>query len=187
MNLLKRVFKEYNGSKKSLISTAIFIMILVLFLSSYKSHFSTFFSNISHEKQELFSYLKDVQPIEDEFYSLVGDLPDEDNKNQSINNIKNAIEIIDRLLKELVDVKGSGPVQENKLFFTQEIKAVRNMLVEQRFWISNHDKVSLEKSKAYFDEYQMVSELRRDSLKNIFEDYDVQYIDLGNRIKYKVE
>ncbi len=182
--------KRHSGLLIIFIMVFIILSVLLLSYETDRESSGVFNRFIDYkEKQELFAYLKKVQPLENEFYQLVNDKIQYYEKNineKSLVVLEESIISMNRLLKELINTESPDKALENKLLFTQEIKAIRNMFVEQMYWLSKSDEISLEKSKAYFDEYIVLSDLRRDSLRNIFDYYQIQYLDMGDMIKYKI-
>jgi len=183
MEHLNKLLEYFSFKREQILFIAIALLLCLALTSS-------FLIQRSSEKQQIFSYLKAVQPIEDEFYQIVhahinyiGNNTDEEH----LEYLKSSISHIDKTMERLIAVKADPYISENKLLFIEEMKTARTMLLEQIYWYKERDEISREKSKLYYREYLTVSQLRRDSLKRIFDHYEINYLDLGGRIKYKTK
>ena len=138
-------------------------------------------------RHQIFTYMKSVQKIEDQFYELVQQRKSysRDNSEEYVQHLQESIQIIDNVMMELITIEAKAPIYENKLLFLQEMKIIRDMNFEEIHWLRAHDEVSKKKSDNYLNEYNAIAKQRRMSLKQVFDRYNILYIDLGDRIKYK--
>ncbi|HHY90062.1 MAG TPA: hypothetical protein GX503_00205, partial [Clostridiales bacterium] len=143
-------------------------------------------------KKKIFSYLKEVQPLEEKFYKLV-------EENQKIEEqrtflteqeylqfLEESILALDEIIVNLAAIDPREYMQENKFLFLEEMKAVRNMLAEKRIGIKTKDESSLFRAETYLENYHVMAQARRDSLKNSFNKHGIVHIDLKDRIRYKI-
>ncbi len=146
----------------------------------------------THSKHEMFTYLKSVQTIETDFYRIVNNdkllstegKPDE---KSLVLFYEEAIPVLEQLMITLATIDTNPTIVENYHLFLEEIKSIRDMMVEKKFAIENQDNVSDEKAVKYMERYALISHMRRENLKSLFDRYRIPYIDLGDKIKYKIK
>ncbi|WZL74601.1 hypothetical protein QBE52_07885 [Clostridiaceae bacterium 35-E11] len=143
-------------------------------------------------REEIFGYLKTVQIVEDGFYEIVNKHIDLGNNGFSqdqneTKDLEEALLKIDTLILDLTKLDTNDYMQENHQLFFEEIKVMRDVIMEEKLGIENQDKRSFVKAKEYLKKYKIIAEVRRQSLQKVFDRYDIVYIDLGNRIKYKIK
>ena len=187
---------KIKNKKDYLIYSIIAIIILAFIFLQIQENLDYYrFNIVKHimqkkHKSEIFSYLKSVQPIEDEFYALLSKrlkyLGDK-SKEEYLEFLHNSIIVIDSQILKLLDSKASSQSMENKIFFLEEMKLLKNTFMEEAYGLKYGDSDSLEKSKGYYEQYLITAKQRKESLKKLFDNYEILYIDLGNRIKYKTE
>lgn len=143
-------------------------------------------------REEIFGYLKAVQSLEDRFYALAAhnmDLMDnsfsQDKRQQSY--LEEMILKIDTLILDLTNLETNDYIKENHQLFLEEIKVMRDVIMEEKLSIENQDSKSHIKAKEYLKKYNTIAKTRKQVLKKVFDRYDIVYIDLGNRIKYKIK
>lgn len=150
-----------------------------------------FFSN-SRGKQQIFTYLERLQPIEERFYPIFNQnmewmLKGGQAKEEYIAFLDKGIGEVEEILRELARISINSHVMESHILLMDEIRTLKDMMLEQQFGLENHDPKSVEKAKLYFKRYVAIAQSRRIALKKMMETYKIPYIDLGDRIKYKVE
>ncbi|KXG74340.1 hypothetical protein [Thermotalea metallivorans] len=143
-------------------------------------------------KQQIFTYLERLQPIEERFYPICNQNMAWMGKGERANEeysafLDKGIGEMEEILRELARISTNPHVLESHLLLMDEIKTLKDMMLEQQFGLENHDPQSVEKAKLYFKKYVAIAQSRRIALKKMMETYKIPYIDLGDRIKYKVE
>ncbi|QEK12385.1 hypothetical protein FQB35_08350 [Crassaminicella thermophila] len=140
-------------------------------------------------KKKIFIYLKTIQPLEDKFYLLVNENVDLVNKTlyknkEDIYLLKENIETIDSIMLDLAKVQTNEYMLENNYLFLDEMKIMRDIMLEKKFALENNDIKSLMKANEYLEKYFIIGQIRRQALKKVFDKYNIVYLELGNRIKY---
>ncbi|MTI54021.1 MAG: hypothetical protein FH760_04050 [Geosporobacter ferrireducens] len=201
MNKEKEIISSIIGKKKSIGRIALGVFVVVFFLSSIlylpsvsKLHSVSpiqFIINM-HSKYEIFTYLKDVQAIEDDFYEIVNNekllyTNGKADEKSFILFYEEAIPVLEQLMIALAKIDTNPTVIENYQLFSEEIKSIRDMMVEKKFAMEYQDSISYEKAMKYTERYTLASRMRRENLKSLFDRYKILYIDLGDKIKYKVK
>ncbi|SHJ90789.1 hypothetical protein SAMN02745975_03198 [Geosporobacter subterraneus DSM 17957] len=145
-----------------------------------------------HSRHEIFTYLKNVQEIENQFYDIVHQqkqlsASEDFNGHQLVSLYEKAIPALEQLMIDLAKTETNPTIMENYHLFSEEIKSMRDAMVENKFGIEKNDPISRERAGKYIDRYALVSRLRRENLKTLFDRYNISYIDMGDKIKYKVK
>ncbi|QZY56525.1 hypothetical protein [Crassaminicella profunda] len=138
-------------------------------------------------KKQIFMYLKTIQPLEDSFYTLVSENIDLSNKRIQQDNkdlLRENITAIDEMMLQWVNVENNEYMIENHYLFLDEMKIMRDILLEKNLSIEYNDEKSLVKAHEYLKKYFIIGRIRRKSLKKTFDKYDIIYLELDNRIKY---
>ncbi|QXM06219.1 hypothetical protein [Crassaminicella indica] len=202
MNLFKnkQVPSQEKARKNSLGQKFIILSILMIFITTsfvyltqqdliMKNSIVKSFFYIKQKKQ-IFTYLKSIQFIEEQFYTLVNETIDL--KNQSIYQdnkelLQENIAAIDDMMIKLANVKTNYYMIENHYLFLEEMKTMRDVLLEKKLSVVYNDEKSLTRANEYLKKYFIVGQMRRSSLKKVFDKYDIIYLELDNRIKYITE
>jgi len=187
---LEKIGQKY---KKGILKTFFYGILVLLFLSLifYWADEKNFF-HIGPRKK-IFSYLKEVQPLEERFYKLVEDNRKMEDHREFLTEqeylqfLDQSIIAIDEMILDLAVIDPGRYMQENKFLFLEEMKAIRNMLAEKRIGMKMKSESSLLRMEEYLENYRVMARARRDSLKNSFNKYGIVYIDLKDRIKYKIQ
>lgn len=139
------------------------------------------------QKKEIFTYLKKVQPLEDRFYTLVSEKTDLKHKRVNQNNkelFTKDIKVIDEMMLRWASIESNDYMIENHYLFLEEMKTMRDILLEKKLSIEYNDEKSTTRGNEYLEKYFIIGKIRRKSLKKIFDKYDIIYLELDNRIKY---
>ncbi|MCT4605304.1 MAG: hypothetical protein N4A64_04225 [Marinisporobacter sp.] len=187
--------KENNEEKKmrkKLIIFGMFIFFIILFMFVIQKDVSSNNSILKSVldrglKKEIFIYLKRVQPLEDRFYTLVNEKIDLDHKRISQNNkefLTKDIKEIDEMMLKWANIESNEYMIENHYLFLDEMKIMRDFLVEEKLSIEYNDEKSIIRGNEYLEKYFILGQIRRKSLKKVFDKYDIIYLELDNRIKY---
>ncbi|MEW9123366.1 MAG: hypothetical protein AB2421_11720 [Thermotaleaceae bacterium] len=144
------------------------------------------------KKEQIFAYLKKVQPLEDEFYEIVNNhilfhKEKLDKEQEQAVFYENTIPRLEYILIEIIQIDINPYVSENYYLFMDEINLIRDIVAEERLELERGDGTSEEKSKKELEKYILVSQMRRENLKKLFDKYHILYIDMGNKIKYKIK
>ncbi|MCT4621173.1 MAG: hypothetical protein N4A62_17515 [Marinisporobacter sp.] len=139
------------------------------------------------QKKEIFTYLKKVQPLEDRFYTLVSEKTDLKHKRVNQNNkelFTKDIKVIDEMMLRWASIESNDYMIENHYLFLEEMKTMRDILLEKKLSIEYNDEKSTTRGNEYLEKYFIIGKIRRKSLKKVFDKYDIIYLELDNRIKY---
>ncbi len=197
MSIIKnRCIKEDQKSRKEI--PKIFFYGLLILVFTYLVFYWADEKHIFHIKprKEIFLYLKEVQPLEKQFYKIVERneqfFDDYDDETSVINQeyfdfLDKNTRKIDDLIVKLADIDANIYMQENKDLFFKEMQTMRKMMIESEIGFRFKDEGSFLRSHEYLEVYQIIAYIRRKSLKNIFDKYGIVYIDLKNSIKYKIK
>jgi hypothetical protein len=166
-------------------------MILGIFLGSKNSLIHDYMtSNI--EKQEIFKYLDVIQSLEEELYPVTQESVEwihnySPGRVGELDALSQNMTTIDELMMTIIDIPISPPVMESHALFIEELKTVKYAMIEMNLAKGHDDKRSIEKAQAYLNEFQDTVNVRRMALKKMMDQYKIPYIDLGDRIKYRIK
>ena len=166
-------------------------MILGIFLGS-KSPLIHDYITINVEKQEIFKYLDEIQSLEEKLYPVTQE-SGEWIRNHSpeqpgdFKALDQSMMKIDEIMMMVINIPISSPVMESHALLIEELKTVKYAMIEMRLAEAYNDTRSVEKAQAYLNEFQDTVNVRRVALKKMMDQYKIPYIDLGDRIKYRIK
>ncbi len=168
-----------------------FVMMLGIFLGS-RSPVINHYMTVNHGKQEIFKYLEVVQPLEEAMYPVLAETVIWNQKytqgqKLSFESLDEKMKLVDELLMMLIKVPNNPQVMASHVLLMEELKIIKYVMIEQKFAHTYDDGKSIEKAQAYLKEFQNTAKLRRATLKKMLEQYNISYIDLGDRIKYRIK
>ncbi|PAB58953.1 hypothetical protein [Anaeromicrobium sediminis] len=130
-------------------------------------------------RREIFLYLKEMQPIEKEFYNLM----DKVMENGIEKGKENEIYLIE-IKKILQRAYGKNPnkyTRKNYDLFIKEMEKAKELIDYV------HGEGEKDKIKVYMENYNLVGKSRNENLIEIFEKYDISYIDMEGKIIYETK